>query len=725
MNVRMSLLGRGLCVTGLCLGLSAGAVDVTINVTTTADEDGTNSARCSLREAITAVNLSEAYGGCPAGDRVYDNLIQLEAGVYALNDEVEIKNDVVIAGADTIRADEVNPLTGVKPNRVRPDNVTTGTFIQGASGQRIFLADAQLTLRDVKLQRPSSDVPVAGNGGLIYSSNSLSLFNVILEGGRVSGTSNAAGNGGAIFLARDNSGLTMADVTLRNNSASNKGGAVAMSCRIDLVSFATHNITIERSLFRANQSALGAGAIELCGSSTAAISHSTFSENMTPTATAGAITFDQQALISVGRLSLGHITAAEQTGHVLSLYGLDTVLLNSSFLGFPADGASACYPASTTVTGSDVVGDLNVFSDDSCNRLVRASGGQNPVLPGTATRATVFESGLGTFGLVDYYLPRFAMAPEVDYLIDRGPELTVCKSVDQRSTVRKSGLRCDVGAIERLQLSAEDDEADSLVLTDRLAVVDILANDSFAETVDGPTGFPDNTAEDVDPAVLVTSQVGGTCTWRYKNDADYPNMLVVATAAGALTEKDDPVVCTYVLIEKGTGIQSAPATVEAHIGNQNPLARDDRFIRPEGAESLTFNPLTNDDDDGDGIYGREGADMDNPPAWEEFYPIEILSAPTMGVVVGTGPSPSGLCPGSGSDPKTCLSPPLKYIAKNNLSPFADTFTYRVYDADGGRSNSATVTVATDVPEPGTGGGSVDLAGLLLLGLIGLRRRFKL
>lgn len=724
MNVKMSLLGRGLCVAVLCLGLSAGAVDVTINVTTTADEDGTNASACSLREAITAVNLSQAYGGCPAGDRVYDNLIQLKAGVYTLNDKVEIKNDVIIAGADTFRPDDINPLAGFKPNRVRPDAAATGTFIQGASGQRIFLADAQLTLRDLKLQRPVPDAPVAGNGGLIYSSNSLSLFNVILEGGRVSGTSTAAGNGGAIFLARDNSGLTMSDVTLRNNAASNKGGAVAMSCRIDLVSFATHNITIERSLFRANQSTLGAGAIELCGSSTAAISHSTFSGNVTPTATAGAITFDQQALISVGRLSLGHITAAEQTGHVLSLYGLDTVLLNSSFLGFQLDGASTCYPASTIVTGSEVVGDLNVFSDGSCNRLVRASGGQNPVLPGTATRATVFESGLGTFGLVDYYLPRFAMAPEVDYLIDRGPDFTVCTSLDQRGTIRKSGQRCDVGAIERLQLSAQNDEADSRVLTDRLAVVDILANDSFAETAAGPVGFPDNTAVDAAPAVRVTSQVGGTCTWRYKNDADYPNLLVVSTG-GALTEKNAPVVCTYVLIEKGTGIQSAPATVEAHIKNQNPLARDDRFIRPEGVESITFNPLTNDDDDGDGIYGRQGADMKNPPAWEAFYPIEIQSAPTMGVVVGTGPSPSGLCPGSGSDPRTCLSPPLKYIARNNLSPFADTFTYRVYDADGGKSNSATVTVATNVPEPGTGGGSVDLAGLLLLGLIGLRRRFKL
>ena len=46
----------------------------TITVTTTADENGTNPAACSLREAITAANTNAAFGGCSAGAAGLDTI---------------------------------------------------------------------------------------------------------------------------------------------------------------------------------------------------------------------------------------------------------------------------------------------------------------------------------------------------------------------------------------------------------------------------------------------------------------------------------------------------------------------------------------------------------------------------------------------------------------------------------------------------------------------------
>ena len=55
----------------LASSLSQAALQNTITVTTTVDENGTGSA-CSLREAVQAVISKAAYGGCAAGSRLGD-----------------------------------------------------------------------------------------------------------------------------------------------------------------------------------------------------------------------------------------------------------------------------------------------------------------------------------------------------------------------------------------------------------------------------------------------------------------------------------------------------------------------------------------------------------------------------------------------------------------------------------------------------------------------------
>ena len=86
-NYKKGLLTLTVLVT---MSLMAAGEDYTIYVNTFADEDGENESQCSLREAITAASLHQAYGGCPKGQQHHTitNIIQLEAGEYKLNKEL-------------------------------------------------------------------------------------------------------------------------------------------------------------------------------------------------------------------------------------------------------------------------------------------------------------------------------------------------------------------------------------------------------------------------------------------------------------------------------------------------------------------------------------------------------------------------------------------------------------------------------------------------------------
>jgi CSLREA domain-containing protein len=725
--MKTSMMLRGFAAVCLALTLAAQAQVNKIQVTTRADENGENPSGCSLREAVTAAYTHKAYGGCPAGDDIYDNVIQLPDQLlpYQLDREITVLGELVIAGAETLREKQVNPMTGQKPRRVRPtipDNLAgvKGSEIRAAPGRRIFNVEGELTINNLVL---TGNGAVSQNGGLIYSAGSLSVSNSLLRNGRVSGVVTALdeGYGGAIYLARSGSNVSLTDVTLSGNIATNKGGAIAMSCRVDLISFAAHQVSITRSLLQGNSSATGAGAVEFCGDTSGSLTASTLSGNVSA-AGSGALTFVQpSAEIGVGGLNLNYVTAAEQQGHVLALSGLAGVDIQGSLLGFTTGGAFLChFPNPTNIADKPPTSTFNVFSDNSCSPLFGAAGQNTVLATGTPLSDLLHPlTANASYALTDFYLP----LENNPYLVDAGNNLDSCKSQDQRNTVRQSGALCDIGSVERLQLTANDDEGENRVKTNREAAIDVLINDTFGENASGPLGFRDNETAG-NEAVQVISELNGTCEWRLNTADKFPGKLVVTSVNGALTDEDHPVICQYVAVA-ADGTLSAPATVEVQIRNVFPAARKDRYVRPEGSTSITFDPLENDDDNGDGIYGHVDDNPANPPGWEKFFPIEIVTPPELGTVVGTGPTPSGLCPGSASEPKTCLAPPLRYIPNNNLSPFADKFTYRAYDDDGAASSLASVTIATDAPEAGHGGGSVDLLGGAVLALLGLRRLRRL
>ncbi|MDQ8037642.1 MAG: choice-of-anchor Q domain-containing protein [Pedobacter sp.] len=727
------MLRSGLACALLLLGNVAMGAGATIKVTTDQDENGSGSA-CSLREALHVINSKSkaAWGGCPDAAAVGDNIIQLEALTYRLTaGELQVLEDVIIQGADTIVAeddpatpgvdDTLNPYTGLAPNRKRPL-----TVIDAEDHSRIInsfgATGSSLSLKDLELRRGSAPfLSNQGNGGAIYAALSLTLDNVVIRDseaiGELDGTVPVGGMGGAIFLSLNNISLSATDTTFRNNDAFSAGGAIAMVCTQDL-SLASHTVSLTRSLLAENSSLHGgAGAIEACGITTLDITASTLAKNTskpmpqrqpTPPAPAvadeprSAITY-RQTVSAQGSVSITNVTAAEQLGgSVFAFKALASVSLNNSVLigntGNNCDLDTALsFPS----------GNYNSIDDASCNALLLSSGDAN--IPGGAFSDELLPLAFRG-GLTEIYLPN----KDSLTVLNVGPSGDNCTGTDQRGLSRKNGSNCDLGAAERMEPTAVDDEAKNGT-DSRVVVVDVLANDSFGEDDSGPLHY-------ASPAVTVMgTSPGVSCTW---SDAsaekeERRNKLLIDNH-GVITPESSPASCTYQLNVVGVDPATHPAmtaTVTATISNIAPVAVNDIYVRPIGVTQIALNLLANDTD-------ADDSTPFNQPT--HLYPIYITTKPVLGDLVGE----TGLCPGSSytsGSPKFCYARNLTYIAKNPQSPFTDYIQYSVYDDDGSASNTATVTIKTNAPDPDKGetGGSLDLAGGLLLALLGLRRARKL
>ncbi|MGH8492609.1 MAG: choice-of-anchor Q domain-containing protein [Moraxellaceae bacterium] len=716
----------------LLTNAATAAVVTTIKVTTNLDENGSNAAACSLREALHVVNDKgkAPWGGCPAGGAVGDNVIQLKGETYLLTlGELTVLADVIIAGKDTIVTDgddeeisdaERDPYTGSAPYRKPPV-----TIIDAGNASRIInslgATGSGLTLKDIELRNGrAAYASNQGNGGAIYAALSVALDNTIIRSSKALGLNDAGifrgGMGGAIFLSKSNANLSLSNATLFGNSAEGTGGAVAMVCDEDL-SQAVHSIVVVNSLLGGNESLRGAGAIDVCGSATVGMSASTLSANISDTTLDyGAITY-WQTISEQGALTVTNVTAAEHAvGAVFSLKNIKNISLNNSLLVGNDAGHNCILDAATSFPS----GNFNTIEDTSCDALLipSSSAGQGNLHPGTDQFDIELLPLALKGGLTEVYLLRDSSVSA----LNRGPAGASCSGTDQRGLSRKNGSKCDIGAVERQEPTPVDDDAENRS-DSRVVIIDLLANDSFGESESGPNKYADE-------AVTVVTSDGPVsqpfCKWHNNTDSneDYRNRLVVDNG-GVITPDGVPINCTYKVnvIPHGatstTGIPSTTAaTIKVGVSNISPRAISDVYIRPVGTRSIVLYPLNNDTD------ADDASPFDAPL---NPYPIYISSRPILGHIEGVSGHCSDYDPDSGNE-KICYAPTLTYVADNPQSPFADSFQYSVYDDDGRSSTATTVTIKTNAPDPDkgeTGGGSLDLVGGLLLALLGLRRARRL
>ncbi len=677
--MKSAFISRALLSVSLLMPLSALAL--TIKVTTTEDQNGIDASKCSLREAVQSINTSMAFGGCPAGIPSADNTIALGQGVYVLSNELMISQEITIVGASTYRwkgdafgTTSSNPLTGERVTRLRP--LTT---IKAAPGKRIINAASavgDIELTDLVLDggAPNSGIAANDNGGAILSGVSLSLENVRIQ-------NSSAQRGGAIFLARA-AGVSLTDTTFQSNSAVITGGAIAMSCVAD-GSSVVRSVSVQRSAFRDNSSA-GAGAIDLCGDVTAGVVATTFSRNSSG-ATMGALTYGSQGGATDASISVDFSTLAEHgSGYAIASSGHAVFeLTNSAFAGNGADclmnGVALC------------------SADNSLNKVAIVG-------------LTEFEPAkFANFGgLSDGYLPKGTLV--LDAVPTSGGD---CAGTDQRNIGRAMGAGCDIGALERLQLAAVADKGRNVAGGGRIAYVDVLANDAFGEDGTGVGGVikPVDFEIDIglsDPLCAVEPANPG---------AGHPlPRLRLNNPLGVLTPVASPKQCQYRVKDAGGMAVGAPAVVEISLANISPVATNDSFMRPVGVPMIVLDILANDRDDGD---NDAGLGIVHGTAVNQLI-IKVVTAPQLGSLSGTEVA----CPGAALPEEaetTCYQAgPLRYTAANNMSPFADEFSYSVIDKDGDSSATARVVVNTDAKDSQSGGGAFDWLllgmGVLLSGL---------
>lgn len=279
----------------------------------------------------------------------------------------------------------------------------------------------------------------------------------------------------------------------------------------------------------------------------------------------------------------------------------------------------------------------------------------------------------------------------------------------------------------------------------RRAFVDVFSNDVPQEVIDLATNPPTSrfierysgdyevinvTSYGTGPDVLLTDQTptddsnnaaNVKCVW-----IENMKRLAVYRTDGVTTPSGSFERCGYTI--KTRDGSTSTGIVQTRITNIRPIAKNDEYLMRRGQESLSFNILDNDSDDGDGPMGT----LHEPEGRVAFFSggdrvnIKIKKAPQLGRLVFEREAP---CPDNTvtSPSETCYGGRATYLVNNAFSPFNDSFTYVVLDQDKSASNEAIVNIINDATttedtRQGTkgllaGGGSWSWFGLM--GLAGL------
>ena len=471
------------------------ADDKTIYVTTFDDEDGENTAKCSLREAVTAAATHQAYGGCPIGQTSTSmtNVIQLEEGEYKLTRELQPNSSLSILGK-------------VPTDYTKPD-VLTNTFpaitalkttISGQGKSRIFnttnLNKPALNLTNIILKDGySSDA-----GGALYLGSTSTLTNVQILNSK-------AKFGGAIFLNDVDTGLTFNRGIIQGNDAT-EGSALSMTCSDNLV-YTNRTINVTGISILGNGSNSSLSTMAFCGQPAAIFTANTITNNTANAQSGRIIQFSsvtpEKSVNLSANASLGLLsnTIVKNNAFSTLLYnsrGVKSVQYN--ILAFNGVGKSCRYADGDVaeVKGTNFLNLYNAVTltvgNDQCETA-------NEILTEEVKKTLVDVSGVN----VDTVLSSLQTPTEYTafmpmyFLRDLGTDKDLvnvnsagCGLMDQRGMTRilNANGNCDLGSTEILSLTATD------LATKNTSVVQIINNyqkeyDKFKSLIENKDTNPD------------------------------------------------------------------------------------------------------------------------------------------------------------------------------------------------------------------------------------------
>ena len=420
----------GLLASGLHLALVSPHIGpipavgaATIIVTTADDEDNTDPAECSLREAITAANTDTAYGGCTAGSG--DDTITLPAGYYTLtiagtNEEDNATGDLDITSDVTINGDGEG-----------------NTIIQGGSNStngidRVLDVHASCTVEisDVRIRYGKATFAAgeSDGGGIRNSFGSvLTLNNCTVSS---NGAPSTAASGGGIF---NRGTMTLNNSTVGYNDSNYRGGGI--------YNISSATMTLNNSTVNGNATgALGGG---IYNGGTLTLINCTVSGNTSDEHGGGILT-------ATAVLILVHTTIANNTadkdnngtgdGGGISVEG-GTAHVKNTIIGRNQDWSGEAYDCKGTLTSQG----YNLLESTNGCVFIPTTGditGQNPDLGlladnGGPTRTHALHTG----------------STAIDGIPDGVNGCQGRVSTDQRGYLRAGGSSwggssCDIGSYE-------------------------------------------------------------------------------------------------------------------------------------------------------------------------------------------------------------------------------------------------------------------------------------
>ena len=454
--------------------LLAATSDTPIKVTTFADEDGENASACSLREALKTAEIRKAYGGCEVTDirPTTRKLIQLEAGTYLLQSELVPNVDVSIFGKIPEDWQNKNVI-----NNDYPAKTQLTTVIKAQNANRLFnttVGKKALALTNIALTGGQTN----DRGGAIYAGADIILQNTQIL------NSQAAKEGGAIFLAGTSASLTITNSLIQGNQ-SPKASVLAMSCFNDNV-YSKRKINISGSSLVQNGSTASSSTLEFCGEPEGVLSTNTIAKNTANTTNGSIIKFTGDAvpggsinssLLSDGSsLELESNTIVENTAHATLLYDkMGGKLLTYNLIAY--NSSYACRYLLGAAKAEKLVGiglaynalALGASDTKKCDipdESVPVTNTTNIDIS-TVTDVRTLLSSLQPASEANNFLPLYYPKVGVDTakdLIDTGT--SDCSATDQRGIARladgtlhfnpQSANSCDIGSVEWMKLTAGD-----------------------------------------------------------------------------------------------------------------------------------------------------------------------------------------------------------------------------------------------------------------------------
>lgn len=613
----------------------------------------------------------------------------------------------------------------------------------------------------------NGDAGVNNDGGAINSRGGVVARNSVFR-------DNVARTGGAIFLRGLRSDLAVYESTFERNESTGVGnqggGAIATSAGDE------HQVKIRGSTFVDNRSAASAAALRISTVRPVVISNSTFSGNQS-TSGAGAIDVSGAS----GGITLRNLTIVDnlsgddgvQRG-ALEVGTRAPVLANSvvaanyatSNPALDANCGAGAISSFFSLYGESFAGATCLLDPTDSWQLDTDVFGTNPL---TDLLGPLQDNGGDTMTHAPNTTTSGGIILDAGYNLDADDNLVdpldavspKCAETDQRGVSRRSGGRCDIGAVEFLQATAVEDVGSNIGRRDRTVVIDLLKNDiadpdtGNAFKQDCPVANVDTPVPDEvhlldgngDPCLVIfLDGAGGTVTFldpAVEADEEligFPTesafVFRYASPGNVQISPESPRVLRYQAYTE-SGVASNDATISLHIENVPPITRADRVVAAAGAV-VRVDVLANDLDY-DGALDPASVII-NDPACKKETDAEDLDGD------GDLAEDYWRCQFGYAfvDPATGV---ITWTPYNRFNPFTESFSYQVSDLPDdplpfpeAETRSSTGTVTIVIRNDSSNGGSIfgdddlsDLLGidflgsaghglLLALGLLSLRRR---